>query len=353
MQHLHRFALALTLALAVVAMLPWVVSASGGASFSLQPVSYDTTKSATKSYFVFDAQPGAVVESQVRVSNSGTEIGSVRLYAVDATTGQGSGTVFRTLDAPRQEAGGWIAIDSTALTLQPGESRVVAYTVTVPMASRPGQHIGGIVAENLELKRGAAGDTAPDRAGLQVNIQNLTILAVQINLPGPVVEQVAVTGVSAGGDRGYQTLSVGLRNEGTMMVKPAGTLRVTDSTGNEVQNRPLSLDTFLPQTTIAYPVLVADRALAAGDYRAVIALRYGSAGKTETTIPFTVTQAQVTQAFQAPAPLAPPVASASATTGVTARAQWPFFVGGGVLLVVVLLGGIFLGRGVRARARAK
>src|SRR5213080_1886070 len=82
-------------------------ASSGGPLFALQPVYYDPSNALTKSYFIFDSKPGAVVKSSVRVTNVGTEKGNVSLYPVDATTGQTSGAVYLNRDDPRKDVGAW------------------------------------------------------------------------------------------------------------------------------------------------------------------------------------------------------------------------------------------------------
>ena len=352
-QRLVPLFLALLVATALAGLRPHASRAAAErAQFGLQPVTYNPAVPASQSYFIFDLHPGATTTSQVRVVNTGDATGTVHLYAVDATTGQTSGTVFRTRQDPRQDAGAWIALDAADLTLQPGEGQVVAFTVSVPADVRPGQHVGGIVAENATSHTSAAPPAGGRAAGFQITVQNLTILAVQVNLPGPAVEQLDVTGIQAGGGQGYQTVLVGLRNRGTGLIKPAGTLTLTDTTGQEVQHLRLTLDTVLPDTTIQYPVAVARQALGAGTYHATLDLTYGAHGVTHYAGDLTITPAQVAQVFASStsaAPLAPPPTAA----GRPARAATGWRVGVGLAaalgLLVLLLTGFWLGRRAAAR----
>jgi hypothetical protein len=319
--------------------------------------------SASSSYTILDGQPGAVIQSAVKVQNQGTAPGTVRLYPVDATTGQTSGAVYLAEADPRTDVGAWIAIDGAPLTLNPGESRTVPFTVTVPASPRPGQHLGGIVAEDTQVKTAAVTNDAT------ANIKTRTVMAVQVNLPGPTVEKLAVTGVTGGGESGRQQLLLGLRNEGTTMVAPTGTLVVMNAGGQEVQHLPLTLDKILPGTAIQYPVAVQTTALDAGQYQASVTLTYGQSGATRYTAPLTITPAQVAQAFPtgsqaatipatlvapgaragtAPAPGTPPGTQPAARASV---APWLLIAGGigaGMLLLALVGGGFVLGRRKRA-----
>lgn len=296
-----------------------LAAAAGGASFGLRPVRYDPQRPLTQSYFIYDAQPGQTIHDEVRLTNTGSAPGSVRLYAVDGTTGQTSGTVFLGESDPRTGAGSWIALDQAEMTLAPGESRLVGFTVTIPAQVRPGQHLGGLVAQNTEITQGSSS------GALQVNVQTRTITAVQINLPGPVVEHVSVTGVSAEEQGGYQMMVIRLRNDGTMMLKPVGTLTISDGRGQVVQTLPLQLDTVLPDSAIAYPVPVKDQALPPGQYHADLELRYGSQGLTQYGADVQVTAAETRQETKSEAAvqLPAPAAQAPETRPSSARASLP------------------------------
>src|SRR6266702_669214 len=265
---------------------------SGHANFALQPVLYDPSNPLTESYFIFDNKPGTVITSRVRVTNSGTAKGSAILYPVDATTGQTSGAVYLNQNDPRKDVGAWLKLGVQQVTLNPGQSQVVSYQVTIPGTVRPGQHLGGNVAENM-----AQSSSPQSNSAIQIKVKNLTIVAIQVNLPGTPVEQLAGTGVQAGGDNGYQRLLVGLSNTGTVMLKPSGTLQVADTHGQVVKTISLKLDTFLPQTAINYPVAITGQSLGAGDYQATLILTYGHGQTLHSTTKFTITKQQLVQTF--------------------------------------------------------
>ena len=265
---------------------------SGQANFALQPVLFDPSNPLTESYFIFDSKPGTIITSHVRVTNSGTAKGSASLYPVDATTGQTSGAVYLNQNDPRKDVGSWLRLSVQQVTLNPGQSQVVSYQITIPATVRPGQHLGGIVAENLTQSSSPQSNSA-----IQIKVKNLTIVAVQVNLPGTPIEQLAGTGIQAGGEHSYQELLLGLSNTGTVMLKPEGTLQVTDAQGQVVKNMSLKLDTFLPQTAINYPVAITGKALGVGNYQATLTLKYGNNQVLHYTSKFTVTQQQLTQVF--------------------------------------------------------
>jgi len=240
------------------------VAAAQGTRFSLQPVTYDEAHPETRSYFVFDAQPGQTITNNVRVLNTGSAAGTARLYAVDSTTGQTSGTVFLSQADPRHDAGAWLSLAAQDVTLNSGQSQVVSFTLTIPTGVRPGQHVGGIVAEDTQLQTSEAEATGAKVAGLHVNVQTRTIVAVQVNLPGAAVQQLDISGVAPGGQNGNQVVTIGLHNSGDVMLQPKGSIQIADSRGQVLQDLPLTLDTLQPQTAINYPVNIQNQALDAG-----------------------------------------------------------------------------------------
>ena len=304
----------------------------GGANFALQPVKYDPNEPLTQSYFIFDSKPGIVIKSRVRVTNTGTATGTAGLYPVDATTGQTSGAVYLNQSDPRADVGAWISLSASQVTLAPGQSQIVHFQVIIPGGVRPGQHLGGIVAENLTQ---ASSTQTQNHSTLQIKVKLLTIIAVQVNLPGAAVEQMAATGVQAGGQNGYQQLLVGLSNSGTVMLKPYGSLQVANAQGQVLKNVSLKLDTFLPRTAINYPVTISGQGLGPGDYQVTLTLMYGNAQVLHYTTKFTITQQQVAQVFSAPQTQAPP----GFLSGDSGISPWVIGIGGGFVLFA-LVGGI-------------
>jgi len=202
---------------------------------------------------------------------------------------------------------------------------------------RPGQHLGGIVAENTAVQ-GSTSTQRPGsrRGGFRIRIRQLTIVAVQVDLPGPQVAAIRIGGVTPGGSGGYQQLFLGLRNTGTVMTKPAGSLLVTDERKQRVARAALRLDTFLPRTRISYPVLVRRKVLPAGRYRAQLVLRYGGR-QTRATRWFTIGKVQVTQVYSAPRPAAAPPPARDAS-GIGTALPWALAAAGllvGAAAVVV------------------
>jgi Bacterial protein of unknown function (DUF916) len=284
-------------------------SAAGEANFTLQPVAYDPSNPVTRSYFVINTNHGALLQEQVRVSNIGTATGTVKLFSVDSRTSQMGGVVYLSPTQAQLGVGSWIKLTTQALTLAPGQSQVVQFQIVVPQHVGPGQYVGGILAQSTTLQ---SASTSLNKTHFQVNLQRQTIIAVELNLPGPQVERLTATEIHAGGGSNYQQLLIGLKNSGNTMITGNGSLQVSDSQGHLLQDLTLNVGTFLPQTSIEYPALVQGKALGVDTYQAVLTLHYGRNHVLDHvlhyTTTFTITQQQVKQAFPS-GPLQAPLTS--------------------------------------------
>ncbi len=297
-------------------------ASGGGARFSIEPVYFDPANPITRSYFIFNGRPLAQVQNSLRVTNSGSARGTVSLYPVDATSSQTSGTVFLNRNDARRDVGAWITMSNSQLTLDPGQSQDVPFQLAIPSAVRPGQHVGGIVAEDLYQQTSKPGQ-------IQINVRQLSIVAVLVNLPGTLVEQLVATGIQYDESSHFQRLLVGLNNSGTMLLKPFGSLQVSDLDGHLLQNLKMKLDTILPQNALEYPVYIQHKALADGKYTANLSLTYGHNQVLHYTTTFTI---------KPPANTIPGVISNLVTPGpdfFSLLSPWEYVVGVIILLLLV------------------
>jgi hypothetical protein len=304
-------------------------------------------------YFVYDAKPGTTIEGKIAVSNNGDRGGVVKLFATDATTGQTSGTVYKTSGEKPKDVGIWLTLPAATMRLGPNERRVVPFTVHIPAGAAAGEHVGGIVAETAQQ---STGTHSKGKTNVQITVRNLAIVAVQVNVPGPKVAKLAIGAVTAGGRKGYQQVFVHLTNTGNVMAKPSVTLSVADNEGASVLNERYQLDTILPHTAIEYPVNVSKQALGAGTYSTKVEISYDRPGGgriVERATPgLEVTADQVGQVFTSAAPPTPPPGSAVGTVPAKSGSSLSpllivLIVGGGLLL---LAGGWFA---ATARARRR
>ena len=321
------------ISLAALALAPAAGAATSGPVFGLRGVGNPKL-----GYFVYPLAPGATRSGAVIVSNTGTAAGTVTLFTADATTGQTSGTVYQT-DTKPVAAGSWITLSSTSFRLAPGAHRRVPFTVRVPAGAKPGQWVGGIVAETSHI---TPSQRTKQKTSVQIRIRDLTIIAVQVNVPGPLAAAFSIGKVTTGGQRGFQQVIVHVANTGNALAKPTGKVVITTASGAVVETLTFSMDTFLPHTAIDYPILLR-RALGAGDYHATVTLTYPSAAggaRTITAHPaFSVSRQDVAQVFTSASPTkpAPPGAPASSSGSSSRWVVIGIAAAAGILLLLAAL----------------
>jgi hypothetical protein len=328
------------------------VYAGEGPQFTLKVISSDASADISNGYYIFNAVPDTILTGEILVVNNGSEAGTTRLYAVDATTGQTGGTVFMMYEDDVLAAGSWLQLEQTELTLEAGERQVVPFTVAVPAEVRSGHHVGGIVAEAADSAADQQITNHQDEATFNVTIKTRTAVAVQVNVAGPLVEEIQIEGVYPGGAGGHQTLFLGIKNSGNAMMKPAGNMIVSDEAGQPVQDLHFQIDTFLPETDILFPIFVENEALPAGNYLADVNLTYGEFAISK-QLNFRISVQQNTQIFSAQEALAAPAQAVASNENVSA---WrPYVIGGlafvNIGLIVVLA--VLIVQYVRQRRRIK
>jgi hypothetical protein len=149
------------------------------------------------------------------------------------------------------------------------------------------------------------------KRSFQVRIKEIAVVAVEVKLPGAVVEQMAVTGIRAASQAGRQTLDLGIANTGDVLLKGSGSLVVSSASGRKLLTRGFHLDTFVPRTKIQFPVVVSGRTLPAGGYRALVTLVYGHGHHLARTLRFSIGSRQLAQLSHAHRP--PATASRSSS----------------------------------------
>jgi WxL Interacting Protein, peptidoglycan binding domain/WxL Interacting Protein, host binding domain len=301
-------AAALAVAVAALVLVAPAAAWGSGATFALKPAVPTKT-----GYFVLKGQPGQTVRGAVRVLNVGTAPGRSGLYSVDATTGQTSGAVYRSRQEPRRDVGAWIKLAKSSVTLAPGQSQVVSFSIRIPAGAATGQHLGGIVAQRSTGKSGSSTSGGGGGGGFKVRIQELSVLAVQVNVPGPERASMTLTGIEVGRQPGHQSVLVGIGNTGNVLTKGSGTLRIVAKGGRVAQRSSFNLDTFVPGSHIDFPVYIQGKALNPGSYRGTVSISYRGHDLTR-VFPFTITNAQTAQVFGAPAAQQTPLDSSSDPT---------------------------------------
>ena len=220
----------------------------GEVSFLVRPAPEASTDPGG-GYFVLDAEPGSQLQQILELRNDSEQLVVLQLAAVDALTGPRGGASFGLATDDAKHAGTWISLDEAEVSLGPGESARVAFTVTVPGDARNGEHLAGLSVAAVEAEAPVA--TADPGGGASVVIHTRRVVAVQVNLPGATEPELVIDGVRPVASPEGLQLEIDIDHVGSELTTGEGTIVVA---GDEEFERDITIDTFVPGTSIAYPV---------------------------------------------------------------------------------------------------
>jgi hypothetical protein len=107
----------------------------------------------TRSRFSYQVEPGQVIQDEYLVSNSGSIPSDVSVYATDAYNSPNGDYALLDTNLEPTDVGTWVTFNDGSqrmvMTLAPGESRVIPFTVNVPADASPGDHSGGMIISSL------------------------------------------------------------------------------------------------------------------------------------------------------------------------------------------------------------
>ncbi|WP_460626894.1 WxL protein peptidoglycan domain-containing protein [Intrasporangium mesophilum] len=122
--------------------------------------------------YAYVANPGGRLEDAIVVSNQGGTPITLRLYAADGYTTSAGDLDLRAEGTASKSIGAWVTPARSAVTVEPGSSVTVPFTVVVPKDARAGDHLGGIVASRTQPSAaGAGGSDVERRVGLRIQLR--------------------------------------------------------------------------------------------------------------------------------------------------------------------------------------
>ncbi len=214
------------------------VNGQGAINFGIRPAQAGPDDPTGGAYFTYTLEPGASIEDQAVVINSGEEPVNLKLYAADGVTAIGGGTAFAAADEESNGVRSWLSTDASEMELAAGERVTVPFTLQVPPDARPGDHVAGWIVEGPPKAGGGQGvaATVVERVGV----------AVVIRVPGPTEEHLFVGGLCLNQETGSNYFEASVENDGNVLTKANGSLSLTTKDGTEVFERPVELGTVLP-----------------------------------------------------------------------------------------------------------
>ena len=122
----------------------------------------------------------------MRVINNKDETVVVKLYAVDATTTSDGSFALLAEDDARKDIGGWVKLAVNELEVPPKSERLVPFTVNIPGNADVGDHMGGIVMQELD-------NGQENVSGMGVKIITRVGVRIYETVPGEVKKDFEIT----------------------------------------------------------------------------------------------------------------------------------------------------------------
>lgn len=226
---------------------PAAAAPEGDVAFLVRPAPGSSTPP-NGGYFVLDAEPGDQVTQTLELRNDSPQRIQLELAAVDATTGSLGGASYGLASDQVRHTATWITLGDTSVSLDPDASARIPFTVTVPADADSGEHLAGLSVAALDDD--SAAPTSGETGGASVDIRTRRVVAVQMNLPGPAEPELVIDDVRAAASPQGLVLEIGIDHVGTALTRGEGTITLP----GEDFERTFEVDTFVPRTSIAYPI---------------------------------------------------------------------------------------------------
>lgn len=175
---------------------------------------------ANRQNYGYRIQPGGTVTDAIVVGNHAAAPITLDLYAADGfTTSSGQLDVAKR-DAKAVAVGAWTALGEHTVTIAPGASVEVPFTVTIPKDATPGDYAGGVLT-SLPQAAQENGISVDRRLGIRMHVRVDGKLA-----PAVAVEKMHVdyTGTLNPFGAGSATVTYTVRNTGNVRLSAGQTV---------------------------------------------------------------------------------------------------------------------------------
>ena len=144
------------------------VAADGDVTWTVRTASNDFGSDRTS--FSYGIEPGSQVTDALVVANHGDTTLDLAVYAADGYTTEAGQLDLLVHGEPSVGVGAWVHGDTDAVSIEPGGTVEVPFTVQVPADATPGDYAGGIVTSLTEAG-GADAITVDRRLGVRIQLR--------------------------------------------------------------------------------------------------------------------------------------------------------------------------------------
>jgi hypothetical protein len=173
------------------------------ATFGIGPS--DGHKVDGRAFFNYLSSPGGQLSDHVAIANVSGGPLTLRVYATDAVSASGGGIGYLPASAKPTDAGTWLSVGSLDdvghLTIAPGATSILPFTMKVPAQAAPGDHTAGLV---VSLTSKIKNDKGQD-----VDFEQRVATRVYVRVSGDVTAKLGVDKLHASFSPGIVTNPLG------------------------------------------------------------------------------------------------------------------------------------------------
>jgi hypothetical protein len=242
--------------------------AVAGISFSVSPIRMELA-----------GNPGGSHADAIEVHNEGDEPVRIRIVMNDWYLSETGTPIFQKAGTQDHSCAAWLKINPVDFLLQPGEKKVVRYSVSIPPDTVPGGYWGAFVFQTLPIVK--PGQKA-DAVSLKGNIASIIyVTAGNPPVKGDIIDMNFETKENGA------TISTRLQNTGTVPFRIKGELKITDAEGNTVASYDFTDAPVLAGFTRTFSQRI-EEPLSPGDYTALATIDLGTGDLLAGELPFSV-----------------------------------------------------------------
>lgn len=222
--------------------------------------------------FELFADPGETLTEKIEVRNEGSNplIYNVGKKNFEAVGDSGIVQLVSGNQGNTYSLSQWITPSVNSLNIAPHQSQDLTFTINVPQNAEPGGHYGAVSVESI-----------PSNIPGAANIGTTQVSLILLRVSGNVTEKASVQSFSSPSylEYGPVTLRLIIANTGNVHIAPTGTIVITDTFGNKVEEIPLTSRNVLPGASRIMDT-VWNQTNLIGRFKATLVANYGESHQT-------------------------------------------------------------------------
>lgn len=219
-----------------------------GAAFGglgIRPANSDPVNPVTESWFIYNLLPGESRQDGVIISNTSDKVLMGKIYPVDATTTVDGAFALRGENEQRDDVGSWVSLEKDRVRVAPESEEEVLFTISIPEGAVVGDHLGGIVLENLEMGKGKG-----------VNVITRVGARIYQTVPGDLMKRLVLKDFSWELVEDKPIFYFDLENQGNVHLDPKAVLKIKEGfLGTKVFESSFDLRMVLPEKPTRVPIV--------------------------------------------------------------------------------------------------